>query len=172
MNMKTDKLNITLIGMAGAGKSTIGQLLAKELGYTFVDTDEIMAEKEGLEIHRIIENSGEKEFSNIEERCVLSLGDIKNSVISPGGSVIYSDKSMNFLKQKSVIVFLDAPYTEIKKRLGRRKNLSIIGLRQKGLKRLFSERFEQYRKYADITIQVGDRTAKEIVKEVLGLIKH
>ena len=172
MNMKTDKLNITLIGMAGAGKSTIGQLLAKELIYTFVDTDEIMAKREGLEIHTIIKNIGEKRFTNLEEKYILDLGDIKNSVISPGGSVIYSDKSMNFLKQNSVIVFLDAPYPKIKKRLEKRKNLSIIGLRQKGLKRLFFERFEKYNNYADITIQVGDRTAEEIVKEVLGLIKH
>ena len=170
--MKLDKSNITLIGMAGAGKSTVGRLLAKKLNYTFVDTDEVMAQKEGLEIHTIIQSIGEKKFTGLEEKYILGLGDIKNSVISPGGSVIYSDKSMNFLRQKSIIVFLDASYTKIKKRLEKRKNLSIIGLKQQGLKRLFFSRLEKYMKHADVTVQIEHKSAKNIAKEVLGLIKH
>jgi len=170
--MDMNKLNITLIGMAGAGKSTIGKLLAQELNYVFIDTDEVMAGGEGLEIHTIIKKFGEGRFKEIEEKYILGLGNIKNSVISPGGSVIYSDKSMNFLRQNSIIVFLDAPYTKIQQRLRKRKHLSIIGLKQKGLKRLFSERLKQYRRYADITVRIESKSSKKIVREVLDLIKH
>jgi shikimate kinase len=146
--------------------------LLKKLNYIFIDTDEIIAEKESLEIHEIIKKVGEKSFTNIEEKYVLGLGDIKDSIISPGGSVIYSNKSMNFLKEKSIIVFLDAPYTKIEQRLRKRKHLSIIGLRQKGLKKLFSERLKQYRKYADITVRIENKTSEKIVQEILDLVKH
>jgi len=79
---------------------------------------------------------------------------------------------MNFLKEKSIIVFLDAPYTKIEQRLRKRKHLSIIGLRQNGLKKLFSERLEQYRKYADITVRIENKTSEKIVQEILDLVKH
>jgi shikimate kinase len=170
--MKINKPNITLIGMAGAGKSTIGQILAKEQGYIFIDTDDMMIKKEGLELYEITEKFGERGFKDMEEKYILNLGDIKDSVISPGGSVIYSDKSMKFLRQKSVIIFIDTPYIEIKRRLGKRKNLSVIGLKKDGLKKLYSDRLKKYRYYADFTIDVGDRSPESIVKKVLGLIEE
>ncbi|RLG14690.1 MAG: hypothetical protein DRN66_01430, partial [Candidatus Nanohalarchaeota archaeon] len=89
-------MNITLIGMAGVGKSFIGKHLAERLNCTFVDIDEVIEKKTSLTLQQIIDTHGEEEFLKIEERAILRLNGFNNSIISPGGSIIYSKKAMDF----------------------------------------------------------------------------
>lgn len=84
--------NITLIGMAGAGKSTIGKLLAKKLNFKFIDSDKYIEEKEQMSLQKILDKYGDEKFIKIEEKRVLELLPLKNCVISPGGSIIFSKK--------------------------------------------------------------------------------
>ena len=163
--------NITLIGMAGVGKSVIGKELAKALLYTFIDIDEIIEKKFNLKLQEIIDQWGEERFLEIEEQTILKLGKLDHSVISPGGSVIYSEEAMKFLKNNSVVVFLNAPLENIEKRIPDQLTRGIIGLKTKNLKRLFNERLSLYKKYADQTIEISenfhiDTVVEEIIQKI------
>ena len=142
--------NITLIGMAGAGKSAIGKELAAMLSYRFVDIDEIIEEEAGLKLQQILDDSGEDKFLDIEERTILELGKVDKCVISPGGSVVYSAKAMKFLKENSVVLFLNAPFESIEKRLTNKEVRGIVGFKKRTLNTLHKERLILYRTYKDI----------------------
>jgi len=161
-------MNITLIGMPGVGKSFLGKQLAKKLSHNFLDVDEVIEKKTGLKLQQIIDNLGDEEFLKIEERAILELGEVKNSVIAPGGSVIYLPKAMDFLKKISVIVFLNAPFEFIEKRLVNRDRRGIVGLKNKDLKTLFDERTALYKKYADFTVEVlKDSDFQVVVDDII-----
>lgn len=161
-------MNITLIGMSGVGKTRIGSLLSAKLSYRFIDIDRIIEENSGKKLQELIDGLGNEEFLEMEENAILNITDTSNTVISPGGSAIYSEKAMNFLKSISTVVFLDASLTEIKRRTSDFFDRGIVGLKEKGLKRLFEERIPLYRKYADITINVEGFSDEQIAD---GLIK-
>jgi len=144
---------ITLIGMSGAGKSLVGKELAKKVKYDFIDIDKIIEKKNNLQLQRVIEKIGKQKFLKLEEKTVLDLEYTNNLVISSGGSVVYSKKSMRHLETISKIVFLDAPLKDIKKRILDFSARGIVGL-EDGLEKIFDERYELYKKYADITIKV------------------
>lgn len=146
-------MNITLIGMSGVGKTLVGKELAKNMKYNFIDIDETLEKKYNLKLQELIEKFGKKKFLNLEERAVLDVGKTDNLVISTGGSIIYSEEAMNFLKTISKIVFLDAPLNDIKNRITDFSKRGIVGL-ENGLEKLFEERLQLYKKYADITIKV------------------
>ncbi len=149
-------MNITLIGMAAVGKTSVGKELAHRLGYKFVDVDVVIEEETGKKLQQIIDSVGEKGFLEIEENTVLNLGHPHNCVISPGGSIIYSAKAMAFLKEISIVVFLHTPFPGIRKRLLNEEVRGIVGLKRKTLKELFEERLDSYKKYADVTIDLPD----------------
>jgi shikimate kinase len=164
-------VNITLIGMSGVGKSRIGRILSNRLGYNFIDIDEIIEKSSGKKLQEMIEELGNEKFLKTEEKAILGIGKIHNSVISPGGSSIYSETAMNFLKNNSKIIFLNATLEEIEKHNLDFSKRGIVGL-EKGLEKLFDERLPLYRKYADITIDLKsnysyDSVANRIVNEVL-----
>ncbi|MCQ1536508.1 shikimate kinase [Methanosarcina sp. KYL-1] len=150
-------MNITLIGMAGAGKSTIGKALAKRLGYSFIDVDSLIKKKTGMSLQTLIDTQGDSALIRLEEEVVLELGKADGCIISPGGSVVYSEKSMEHLKKVSRIVFLDAPFRSIVRRIPNAKKRGIVGFRDRSLKELFDERLVLYRKYADLTIKLEGR---------------
>lgn len=159
-------MNITLIGMAGAGKSSVGKKMAQKLNYRFVDVDKIIEKKTKLKLQQIINNFKEDKFLAIEEETILELGKLNNYIISPGGSVIYSDKAMEFLKKNSIIIFLNIPFENIQKRLINQETRGIVGLKKKSLKTLFNERLVLYKRYADITIEMTDNF-KEIAENII-----
>lgn len=163
-------MNITLIGMPNAGKSIIGKELAKILNYEFIDTDTIITKNLNLNLQQIVECFGEHGFLEIEEQTILNLGKETapdNCIISPGGSVIYSTKAIEFLKRISVIVFLKASFESINKRISGQPMRKIIGLQQKGLKALFDERLFLYEKYADIIIEMPEEfNMDETIKKI------
>jgi shikimate kinase len=162
-------MNITLIGMAGAGKSTIGKKLAAALNYKFIDIDKLIEQKAKQKLADIILNKGEKIFKDIEEKAVLGLKNINDAIISPGGSIIYSEKVMQFLKKISVVVFLDVPFESIQKRLTGERIKCIIGIKKKNLRELFEERLALYKKYADIIVEPTD--IDYAVSEIMRLTK-
>jgi shikimate kinase len=157
--------NVALIGMAGAGKSAIGKELAARLRYGFIDIDEVIEQKTGLKLQQILDDSGDAAFLDIEEKAVLELGQIDKCVISPGGSVAYSAAAMNFLKDHSVVVFLNAPFQSIEERLWDKEIRGIVGFKEKGLKTLYRERLDLYRKYADIEMEITEACDIDAVVE-------
>jgi len=161
-------MNITLIGMAGVGKSTIGKALAKRLGYTFIDIDSLIKEKTGMSLQTLIDTRGDSTLVRLEEETVLVLDLKDNSIISPGGSVVYSEKAMNFLKENSTIIFLDAPFRRIIKRIRNPRKRGLVGFKDRSLRELYEERLVLYRKYAGITVRVGGReNVSDVVDRIL-----
>ena len=162
------EMNITLIGMAGVGKSFIGQELARVLHYGFIDIDEMIEKKFNRTLQEIVDHFGEQRFLKIEEQAILDLGDIDHCVISPGGSAVYSIKAMEFLRNNSLMIFLDASFESIKHRVHNESTRGIIGLKNRKLKDLYLERRPLYQKYSEITVTLADDLDKGVVvKEIL-----
>jgi len=164
-------MNITFIGMSGVGKSTIGRKLASDFGYKFIDIDKIIENKEGINLQTILDKMGDSEFIKLEEQSVLGLSFVKNTIISPGGSIIYSDRALNYLKSISTIIYLGVSLKEIEKRLSSSKKLrGIVGLKHKTLTELYNERVPLYEKYADIQIDVTDKNLDIVIQEIKSRI--
>ena len=160
-----NKSNIILIGMPGVGKSTVGVVLAKILGYHFVDTDLVIQEKEGRLLKDIIEQEGNEGFIKIEEKINTEL-EAEYSVIAPGGSVIYGDKAMRHFKEIGTVVYLKASYEVINTRLSNLKGRGVVLKEGQTLKNLYDERCVLYEKYADITVDEGDRDLSDIAGDI------
>lgn len=166
----TNNKGITLIGMPGSGKSTVGKLLAKEISYNFIDLDEFIKEKSGKSHQEIIRIEGEKELLWLEELYTLGL-DFTKTVFSPGGSIVYSSPAMEKLKKETTVFYLDLPLKVIKDRLGDAiESRGIVGLKEKGLKELFEERNRIYKLFAHHTFDCVGCGEKEIVKGILWTI--
>jgi shikimate kinase len=168
ISSSSKKTNITLIGMSGAGKSSIGRLLAEHLNYNFIDPD-IIINKKYADLQDIINKKGEKKLLDIEENTLLDLNG-KNTVFAPGGSCIYSDKAMQHLKKISVVIFIDPPYSRIKKNLSTVdiKKRGIIGLKENKLKELYDSRKGLYKRYKDISVKT---TGDDFKKDMLSVLK-
>ena len=159
------KTNITLIGMPASGKSSVGVVLAKRLGKKFVDTDIVIQEKYGKLLKELIEEHGDEGFREIEDEVNAGL-DLDNSIISPGGSVVYGEKAMQHLKEISVIIYLELSYTAIKSRLGDLRERGITLKEGQRLKDLYLERVPFYEKYADITVNEMKKSLAKTIDEI------
>ena len=159
------KTNITLIGMPASGKSSVGVVLAKRLGKKFVDTDIVIQEKYGKLLKELIEEHGDEGFREIEDEVNAGL-DLDNSIISPGGSVVYGEKAMQHLKEISVIIYLELSYTAIKSRLGDLRERGITLKEGQSLKDLYLERVPLYEKYADITVNEMKKSLTKTIDEI------
>lgn len=155
--------NITLIGMPASGKSTVGVLLAKRLGFSFVDVDILIQEKEKRLLKEIIADVGDEGFMEIENRVNAEL-DVERSVIAPGGSVIYGKDAMEHLKEISTVVYLKLSYEDVKERLGDLVDRGVVLKDGMSLLDLYNERVPYYEKYADITVdETGVSSAGDTV---------
>ncbi len=163
--MKKDVRNITLIGMPAAGKSMVGVLLAKRLGYSFVDVDILIQEKEQRLLKEIIAQEGLNGFLEVENRINSQLK-VERSVIAPGGSVIYGKEAMEHLKEISTVVYLKLSYEEVEKRLGNLQDRGVALKDGMTLLDLYRERVPYYEQYADITIEEAKKTAGDVVDEL------
>lgn len=160
--------NIVLIGMPGAGKSTLGVILAKTLKMPFVDTDLIIQQTQNRLLQEIIEEDGIDVFLSIEEKAILDL-DVQGSVIATGGSVVLKPEGMKHLKENGFVVYLQLPYMEIEKRI---RNITTRGIvMQKGqtLLQVYDERVPLYEKYGDAMIRCMGKNMEQITKEVKEL---
>lgn len=161
------KKNIVLIGMPGAGKSTVGVVLAKKMGYRFLDSDLVIQEQTGKLLHELITEHGVQGFLKIEGQINAAL-DCRNAVIATGGSVVYSDEAMKHLRSIGQVVYLKLSYEEIEERLG---DLTARGVALKPgqtLKDLYDERCPLYERYAHVTELCDAKLVREIVEELAG----
>lgn len=157
--------------MPGSGKSTIGVILAKRLGYDFVDTDNLISDREKTTLQDIIDKKGVSEFLKIEGIVGEELN-IDNTVIATGGSMVFSDSAMKNLLKDSKCVFIDVPLTEIKRRV---KNIDTRGIameKDDTLDTLYEKRMPKYREYADITVEVKQNSKIDnVVSKILDMLK-
>lgn len=166
-------MNITLIGMSGAGKSYIGKRLADRLGFQFTDIDTLIAEKHGKEIQQVLEEIGEEEYLNTEmERLIEGTNGRNNLVISPGGSVVYRDGAMQHIKNISVAVYLKVPYEVIEERNRNAPRHAIIGLGRKTLRELYDQRHPLYERQADMVLESHGKEADDIVSAIAGFVRN
>jgi shikimate kinase len=162
--MKTD--SIILIGMAGVGKSTVGMSLSKALGFSFVDLDDYILEKDGKTIQEIIDDEGEEALLQLEKRRMYEI-DLTRKVVAPGGSIIYHSDLMEHLRQHSTLVYLDDSFEDIKGRLTGMSARGIVGLKNKSLRQIYDERRPLYSRYADIILNCQGKSQDQIAGEIL-----
>lgn len=155
--------NIILIGMPGAGKSTVGVVLAKKLGYGFVDSDLVIQSREGRLLHEIISERGVEGFWAVEEEANNSI-EAERTVIATGGSVVYGCKAMEHLKQIGTVVYLKLSCEAIADRLGDLDERGVTLRDGQGLTELYAERVPLYEKYADFTVDCEHLPIREIVE--------
>ncbi len=161
--------NIVLIGMPGAGKSTIGVLLAKTLLMDFCDTDLIIQKKEGKALCEIIKEKGTDEFIRIEDK-IIGAQRFDNCVVATGGSAVYGENAMKNLGKNGIIVYLKVNADELEKRIC---NIHTRGIAMKEgttIAELYAERAPLYEKYADITVDCSDSTPEQCVDAIAEML--
>ena len=162
--------NLTLTGMMGVGKSTIGKILAKKLEYNFIDIDKIIEDREKLSINLIFKDKGENYFRKIENEVTLSELKRDNSVISLGGGAFLNNVIRKNAKKFSISFWLDLPVDELVKRLRKSKQRPLL-LKQKtsdAVKKIYFERKKIYNK-ADYRIKCKSFKSGEIARKILNL---
>ena len=165
MNNKT---NIVLIGMPSCGKSVTGVVLAKILNKKFVDGDLLIQEKAGKGLQAIINEDGIDAFKKLEEEVLGSI-DVTNAVIATGGSAVYYDSAMQHLKKDGIIVYIDVPIEDIKKRLRNIKTRGVAMGKGQTLDDLYALRKPLYEKYAELTVKSSNKQSMEdTVEDILN----
>lgn len=158
--------NVVLIGMPACGKSTIGVLLAKALGFTFIDTDIVIQQETGRLLQDIIDSDGLDAFCIAEERAICSVSAEGGCVIATGGSAVYSRTAMLHLKQHGLVYYLSLPTSEVEKRLTNIKSRGIAMRRGDTIEDVFRRRRALYEEYADITIDCLGKSLEQTVSEI------
>ena len=166
--MKKD--NIILVGMPTSGKSTVGVIVAKILGYNFVDADIVIQEKDGRRLSEIIEQEGVEGFIDIENKINSGI-EVEKTVIATGGSVIYGVEAMEHYKNIGRVVYLKVGMEVLTKRLKNVKQRGVVMRPGQSLVSLYNERSVLYEKYADITIDEKDNTMEEVVADLIAALK-
>lgn len=159
--------NITLIGMPGVGKSTLGVVLAKVLGYQFVDADLLIQKQEKRRLCQIIEAEGTEGFMAVENRVNASI-EAENTVIATGGSVVYCEEAMAHLKSIGTVVYLKLSLQSLSRRLGNLKGRGVLLKEGQTLADLYDERVPLYEKYADIVV---DEEGKDLEASLQALLE-
>lgn len=143
--------NVVLIGMPGSGKSTLGVLLAKAIGYSFVDTDLIISRKADMTLQKILDTKGLDYFLELEQEVGISL-ECDHTVVATGGSMVMSDKAMERLSENGIVLYIDVPLDEIKRRVTNIRTRGIAFHKGDTLDDVFKERVPLYEKYADVSV--------------------
>ena len=162
------KTNIVLIGMPGVGKSTIGVILAKVLGYSFLDADLLIQEQEGKLLREIIEEKGTDGF--IEDRVNASIR-ADRAIIATGGSVVYGKEAMEHLKEIGRVVYLKVSYAILEKRLADIKGRGVVLKKGQTLETLFEERSKLYEQYADIEVSEEGLDVEQTVEKLVEALE-
>ncbi len=165
------KSNIILIGMAGAGKSTTGVVVAKILAKDFVDGDLVIQKVTGKPLQTIINEEGNDGFRRVEEEVLCGIN-VKNTVIAPGGSAIYYPAAFDHFKKNGVVVFLHVPVEEIERRLSNLATRGVTLEPGQTVADLYYQRLPLYQKFADITIDTTGLCLEETVDEIVKAVKN
>jgi len=164
-----DYLNVSLVGMPGVGKSTVGILLAKRLAWEFLDTDVMIQVIEERSLRDIIYTEGLERLARLEQRHVLAL-DRRECVIAAGCTVVYGPAAMEHLKSLGLIVHLDLPLPILERRLADLNGHGPVMSPGQTLHGIYQQRSPLYRHYAGAVVDCADRSQEEIVDEIVRLI--
>ena len=160
-----EKSDITLLGMPGAGKSTIGVILAKNLALGFVDTDVLIQTSRGESLQSLLESRGHLGLRRIEEEEILKL-EVRRHVIATGGSAAYSEPAMRHLAAMSHIVFLQVGYDDLLARIHNFESRGIAKAPGQTFEELFAERQALYERWAEITITCAGLNQDEVAERI------
>lgn len=159
--------NLVLIGMPGAGKSTLGLLLAKKLGIDFVDTDIIIQVNHGKTLQQIIHDSGYQTLRQYEQQVLLELKG-SNQVIATGGSAVYCEAGMAYLKANGRLIFLDVDFQQLTQRINDYHSRGIARRAEQSFEDLFAERRPLYQQYADSCIDCNNLSIDQCLEAIIG----
>ncbi len=163
--------SVVLIGMPGAGKSTIGILLAKALAKNFVDTDVLIQVREGKALQSILDESGYLELRRIEESVLLE-SNLPNCVIATGGSVVYSAPVMAYLQSLGPVVFLDLTVESLLRRIDNYSTRGIARAPDQSFESLYRERYPLYCRYADVTIDANRGSEAQLLQTIMDRLAN
>ncbi|MDF3002437.1 MAG: hypothetical protein K0Q48_2556 [Bacillota bacterium] len=161
--------NIVLIGMPGCGKSTVGVILAKIMGFHFIDADLLIQEREGRLLSEILEVDGPDTFNRIENEVNLQIGG-GNTVVATGGSVVYGREAMEHYAKTAIVVYFCLPLEEIESRLGDLAERGISIKEGQTLEDLYHERVPLYEKYAHLVIKAGGLSIQDLAQKIRGTV--
>ncbi len=161
--------NIILIGMPGAGKSTVGVILAKIRGMKFIDTDIVIQETTGRLLQEIIDTDGPDGFRKIEETTIMSIR-CHHTVIATGGSVVFSGRAMEHLKSEGIVLYMKISFEKMEKRLRNITTRGIVLVAGQGLFAMYTQRIPLYEQYADITIDCSHDDFETCVKKIMDVL--
>ena len=162
------KENIVLIGMPGVGKSTVGVILAKVVGYQFIDADLVIQKRENRLLHEIISEEGLDGFLKAEENANVYIAqNEEKSIVATGGSVVYCEKAMQELKKTGRVIYLELEYDQLKKRLGNLKGRGVVLKDGQDLRGLYEERIPLYEKYADLTVNEKNLDVEQTLQKIV-----
>jgi shikimate kinase len=169
--MTDTRKSVVLIGMPGAGKSTVGILLARELGIDFLDTDIAIQVREARSCQQIMDEDGYLRLREIEEEILLSTSGAAK-VIATGGSAVYSRPAMELLKSMGTVIYLRAPVGVLSQRIDNYSTRGVTRQPGQSFENLFEERTVLYEGYAEMTVDCGDRTAAEVVSALVTNLRN
>ncbi|MFT5603838.1 MAG: shikimate kinase [Paracoccaceae bacterium] len=167
--MSDGRTNIVLIGMPGAGKSTIGVLLAKTLTKNFIDTDVLIQRRADTNLQNIIDSRGYEALQAIEREVLLEL-QCEHTVIATGGSAVYAQHAMAHLQKSAVVVFIDVPLQELRERIHNMDSRGIVQKPGQDFDALFQERWTLYREFADIHITAGSHSQEFVLALIVDAL--
>ena len=160
-----ERKNIILIGMPGAGKSTVGVILAKRTGFQFIDTDLIIQAQEKSRLQQIIDAQGLQNFRRIEEQMLLDLH-TEHSVIATGGSVVYSEKGMKAIGHTGSLIYIQVSLSALHKRIADIGQRGLVMSKGQTFEQLYQERTPLYEKFSQLTISGDGLTAEQIAAKI------
>ena len=158
--------SIALIGMPGAGKSTIGKLLAKSLGWQFLDTDDKIRLQAGLCLQDILNQSGYLYLRELEEKLLSKMKIRRRTVVATGGSIVYSQKAMRHIRKSTIIIYMRVPVPILLNRIDNLDNRGIASQPDQTFEDMYTERNLLYQKYSDLCIDCGKSGVEKTVAEV------
>ena len=169
--MQQSKHSLSLIGMPGVGKSTIGRELATQLGFAYIDTDDLIVKRGGKSLQAYIDAHGDDALTQLETDVAVSLYPTTPTVIATGGSIVYSRAAMQRLEAISTLIYLEDSLSNIEKRINNLDSRGITGLKNKTLQEIYDERCILYKYYAQITVATHPFNPKKIAEKIITGLK-
>ncbi len=164
------KDNLILIGMPASGKSTIGVILAKVIGYDFIDSDLLIQKKEGKRLADIIKEKGIDGFLAVENEVNASIK-ASRSVIATGGSAVYGEEAMKHMREIGAVIYLQVDFKVLQKRLRNIRQRGVVLREGQTLQDLYDERRVLYEKYADLIVREGSGEIEEVVARIIRTLR-